>query len=218
MVGQFNQEQAKKFLIDLSLGGIAATVSKTVAAPIERIKLLLQGAPELVRKGLLSEPYKGLIDCTVKTVNKEGFFSLWKGNVSNVIRYFPTQALNFAFRDQFKRLMPFRKDKDGYFKWFLGNLVSGGAAGAASLLVVYPLDLARTLLASDVKNQHGNRQYTGMKDLWSKTIKTDGYVGLYRGFMVSCVGAVIYRGGYFGIYDSARPFVPEEYQNTFLVK
>jgi len=27
--------------------------------------------------------------------------SLWRGNTANVIRYFPTQALNFAFKDYF---------------------------------------------------------------------------------------------------------------------
>lgn len=33
-----------------------------------------------------------------------GFFSYWRGNLANVIRYFPTQALNFAFKDKYKQL------------------------------------------------------------------------------------------------------------------
>ena len=37
-----------------------------------------------------------------------------------------------------------------FFKFFLMNLASGGAAGATSLTVVYPLDFARTRLAADV--------------------------------------------------------------------
>ncbi|GMH22399.1 hypothetical protein Nepgr_024242 [Nepenthes gracilis] len=38
-------------------------------------------------------------------------------------------ALNFAFKDFFKRLFNFEKDKDGYRKWFARNLASGCAAG-----------------------------------------------------------------------------------------
>jgi solute carrier family 25 (mitochondrial adenine nucleotide translocator), member 4/5/6/31 len=65
--------------------------------------------------------------------------------MANVLRYFPTQALNFAFKDYFKRLFGYKKDKDGYWVWFAGNLASGGAAGASSLLFVYSLDYARTV-------------------------------------------------------------------------
>ena len=61
------------------------------------------------------------------------------------------QALNFAFKDYFKRLFNFKKDRDGYWKWFAGNLASGGAAGASSLLFVYSLDYARTRLANNAE-------------------------------------------------------------------
>jgi solute carrier family 25 (adenine nucleotide translocator) protein 4/5/6/31 len=50
------------------------------------------------------------------------------------------QASNFAFRDSFKRMFNYKKDKDGYWKWFAGNLASGGAAGACSLFFIYSLD------------------------------------------------------------------------------
>ncbi len=86
--------------------------------------------------GRLAEPYKGIGDCFRRTMADEGVPALWRGNMANVIRYFPTQALNFAFKDHFKRMFGFKKDKDGYWMWFGGNLASGGAAGASSLLFV----------------------------------------------------------------------------------
>jgi solute carrier family 25 (adenine nucleotide translocator) protein 4/5/6/31 len=49
-------------------------------------------------------------------------------------------------------LFGFKKDRDGYWPWFFGNLASGGAAGASSLLFVYSLDYARTRLANDAKS------------------------------------------------------------------
>eukprot|EP00061_Rhincodon_typus_P012011 g37445.t1 len=80
-----------------------------------------------------------------------GFISFWRGNLANVIRYFPTQALNFAFKDKYKQLFMAGIDKEKQFgKWFLANLASGGAAGATSLCFVYPLDFARTRLAADI--------------------------------------------------------------------
>lgn len=119
------------------------------------------------------------------------------------------QALNFAFKDYFKSLFNFKKDKDGYWKWFAGNLASGGAAGASSLLFVYSLDFARTRLANDAKaaKKGGERQFNGLVDVYRKTIKSDGIAGLYRGFNISCIGIIVYRGLYFGMYDSLKPVV-----------
>lgn len=101
-----------------------------------------------------------------------------------------------------------KKDKDGYWWWFAGNLASGGAAGACSLTFVYSLDYARTRLANDAKSSKkggGERQFNGLVDVYRKTIATDGIAGLYRGFVISCVGIVVYRGLYFGLYDSLKP-------------
>jgi solute carrier family 25 (adenine nucleotide translocator) protein 4/5/6/31 len=162
----------------------------------------------MLKSGRLSEPYKGIGDCFKRVIAEEGVGSLWRGNLANVVRYFPTQALNFAFKDQYKRMFNFNKDKDGYWAWFAGNLASGGLAGATSLAFVYSLDYARTRLANDNKSAKkggGERQFNGLVDVYRKTMATDGIAGLYRGFVISCVGIVVYRGLYFGMYDSLKP-------------
>ncbi|TID07531.1 ADP,ATP carrier protein [Colletotrichum higginsianum] len=189
------------------VGGVSAAVSKTAAAPIERIKLLLQNQDEMIKAGRLSRKYDGILDCFTRTVKAEGVLALWRSNGVNVIRYFPTQALNFAFRDTFKSMFAFKKDRDGYLKWMAGNLASGGLAGATSLLFVYSLDYARTRLANDAKAAKGTgeRQFTGLVDVYKKTLATDGITGLYRGFGPSVLGIVAYRGLYFGMYDSLKP-------------
>lgn len=89
-----------------------------------------------------------------------------------------------------------------------GNMASGGAAGATSLAFVYSLDYARTRLANDAKSSKkggGGRQFNGLADVYKKTIASDGIAGLYRGFTISCVGIIVYRGLYFGMYDSLKP-------------
>jgi len=210
---------AMGFAIDFLMGGVSAAVSKTAAAPIERVKLLIQNQDEMIKSGRLAQPYKGIGDCFGRVIKEEGFAALWRGNLANVLRYFPTQALNFAFKDSFKRMFGFNKDKDGYWKWFGGNLASGGLAGAASLTLVYSLDYARTRLANDnkaAKKGGGERQFNGLVDVYRKTLATDGVAGLYRGFNISCVGIIVYRGLYFGMYDSIKPLLPGNLKDSFL--
>merc|ERR1712149_128290 len=175
------------FVADFLMGGVSAAVSKTAAAPIERVKLLIQNQDEMIKSGRLSHRYTGIGDCFKRTAADEGVMSLWRGNTANVIRYFPTQALNFAFRDKFKKMFGFKKERDGYAWWMAGNLASGGAAGATSMLFVYSLDYARTRLANDAKHAKsgGARQFNGLIDVYRKTIASDGIAGLYRGFMPS---------------------------------
>lgn len=48
-----------------------------------------------------------------------------------------------------------------------------------------------------------------MVDVYKKTYASDGIRGLYRGFVISCIGIVIYRGLYFGIFDSVKPSLPK---------
>jgi len=207
------------FVADFLMGGVSAAVSKTAAAPIERVKLLIQNQDEMLKVGRLDRKYDGIVECFQRTARDEGVMSLWRGNTANVIRYFPTQALNFAFKDYYKRLFGFKKDKDGYWLWFAGNLASGGAAGATSLAFVYSLDYARTRLANDSKSSKkggGDRQFNGLIDVYRKTLKSDGIAGLYRGFVISCVGIVVYRGLYFGLYDSLKPLLPGTLKDSFL--
>lgn len=190
------------------MGGVSAAVSKTAAAPIERVKLLIQNQDEMIKQGRLARKYDGIMECFRRTAAEEGVVSFWRGNTANVIRYFPTQALNFAFKDKFKAMFGFKKS-EGYWPWFAGNLASGGLAGATSLFFVYSLDYARTRLANDAKATKGggDRQFNGLFDVYKKTLASDGIAGLYRGFGPSVVGIIVYRGLYFGLYDSLKPVV-----------
>jgi len=197
------------FAENFALSGAAAVISKTAAAPIERIKLLVQNQDEMIKAGRLSEPYKGVVDCTVRTFKTEGLLPFWRGNLANCLRYFPTQALNFAFKDTIKAMFK-SSPGESYVVKFSKNIVSGGVAGAMSLCFVYSLDYARTRLANDAKSSGkggGERQFNGLIDVYTKTIKSDGIQGLYRGFVISCVGIVVYRGFYFGLYDSLKPIL-----------
>merc|ERR1712126_142973 len=198
---------------DFVAGGISAAVSKTVVAPLERVKMLLQ--IQDAHKGIAADAkYKGVVDCFVRVNKEQGFLSFWRGNVVNVIRYFPTQALNFAFKDKYKQLFLDGVDKKDFWRFFAGNLASGGAAGATSLLIVYPLDFARTRLGADVGKAAADREFKGLFDCIGKCYKADGLVrGLYPGFLSSVQGIIIYRAIYFGAYDTAK----EMFENPGIV-
>jgi len=199
---------AVNFAKDFAAGGISAAVSKTAVAPIERVKLLLQ-VQAISKQIAADKQYKGIVDCFVRIPKEQGISAFWRGNLANVIRYFPTQALNFAFKDKYKQVFLGGVDKNTQFgRYFVGNLASGGAAGATSLCFVYPLDFARTRLAADV-GKGGAREFTGLGHCLTKTFKSDGLGGLYRGFGVSVQGIIIYRAAYFGFYDTARGMLPD---------
>jgi solute carrier family 25 (adenine nucleotide translocator) protein 4/5/6/31 len=192
------------FLQDFALGGVSGAIAKTCTAPIERVKLIIQtqDANPRIRSGEVPR-YTGIVNCFSRVYSDQGFWAFWRGNFTNIIRYFPTQAFNFAFKDTFKNLFPRYDPKTQFGLFFLANMASGGLAGAGSLCIVYPLDYARTRLASDVGS--GKRDFKGLGDCLVKTARGEqGIMGLYNGFGVSVLGIIPYRGVYFGLYDSLR--------------
>merc|ERR1719183_3375228 len=144
--------------------------------------------------------YTGIGNCFTRIAAEQGVGAFWRGNTVNIIRYFPTQAFNLAFKDSIKAMFPkYDKNKE-FWKFFGTQLASGGLAGAAALSIVYPLDYARTRLASDVGG--GKRQFNGLLDCLTKTARgPKGVLSLYNGFGISVIGIIPFRGTYFGVND-----------------
>lgn len=72
-------------------------------------------------------------------------------------------------------------------------------------------------LGADVGKTAGERQYTGLVDCIGKTFKSDGLIGLYRGFSVSVQGIIIYRAAYFGFFDTAKGMLPDPKNTPFII-
>jgi len=161
-----------------------------------------------------------MVDCFSRCIKEEGFVSLWRGNWANVVRYFPTTAIGFASKDIYQKIFIRHDPKKNPLLYTLGAIMSGGSAGATSLLFVYPLDFARTRLGVDIGKAAGDRQFKGLTDCCKQIYKTDGVVnGLYKGFGVSVWGIFIYRAFYFGFYDSGKMLLFNDFSKaSFLNK
>ncbi|EGV96669.1 ADP/ATP translocase 2 [Cricetulus griseus] len=179
-------DAAVSFAKDFLAGGVAAAISKTAVAPIERVKLLLQ-VQHASKHITADKQYKGIIDCVVRIPKEQGVLSFWRG----------LRAVGL---------------KAGAGKQ---HLALPGAAGATSLCFVYPLDFAHTRLAADVGKAGAEREFKGLGDCLVKIYKSDGIRGLYQGFNVSVQGIIIYRAAYFGIYDTAKGMLPDP-KNTHI--
>lgn len=87
------------FQKDLLAGAVMGGMVHTIVAPIERAKLLLQTQESnQVIVGGGHRRFKGMCDCISRTIKEEGILSLWRGNGSSVIRYYPSVALNFSLK------------------------------------------------------------------------------------------------------------------------
>ncbi|KAF6106221.1 solute carrier family 25 member 22 [Phyllostomus discolor] len=62
------------------------------------------------------------------------------------------------------------------------KLINGGIAGLIGVTCVFPIDLAKTRLQNQ---QNGQRMYSSMSDCLIKTIRSEGYFGMYRGAAVN---------------------------------
>jgi solute carrier family 25 (adenine nucleotide translocator) protein 4/5/6/31 len=204
------------FLVNFLAGGVSGAVAKTCTAPIERVKLLIQtqdANPKIISGEV--KRYTGIVDCFSRVAAEQGIGAFWRGNLTNIIRYFPTQAFNFAFKDSIKAALPKADKKTEFAKFFAVNMASGGLAGAGSLMIVYPLDYARTRLASDVGGSE--KQFSGLLDCLKKTVASGGVGALYNGIGVSIVGIIPYRGVYFGLFDTLSGYNPyQKDQNAAL--
>jgi len=198
-------------LISLAAGGVSGAVSKTITAPLEKVKLAIQNQDSNPR--ILSgemKRYSGMGDCFMRHISELGATSLWRGNVANCVRYVPTAACNLMFKDTIKGLFPKCNPKTEFGKFAAVQIASGSAAGGLTNTIVYPLIYVRTVLGADLGKV---KKYNGMADCIMKTAKEGGVLSLYNGIGPSTIGIVVYRGAQFGLQDIIKAFNP--YQKEF---
>jgi len=194
---KFNFEDLRSQLIS---GGGAGAISRTLIAPLERVKVLLQ-----VQEVSLTPPkdrYKGIVDCLVRIPREQGFLAFWRGNGVNVARMIPNSAIKFSTFDMYKR-WAFPDGESAYTSWelYLRKMVCGGLSGVSTILPVYPMDLARTRLTADVSTE---RRYNGLFDCLKKTAEAEGFLGLYKGLFISLAGIIPYLAISLALYDTLK--------------
>uniref|UniRef100_A0A1I7ZYH8 ADP/ATP translocase n=2 Tax=Steinernema glaseri TaxID=37863 RepID=A0A1I7ZYH8_9BILA len=198
-----------KFGKDFLAGATAAAIAKTVMAPAERVKIILQ--LQSVQSTITAEKrYNGILDCFMRVPREQGLISFWRGNGVNIVRACSQESLSFAFKDLFKIWFLHGVDhKKQYSRFLVGNVVGGGLSGVVTYCIIYPLDFIRTRLAIDM-GKGASREFTGFIDCSRKIVKVDGVVGLYRGFYPSLQYIFIFRSVYFGLFDSGKVLLAKD--------
>lgn len=196
-------------------GSLAGLVTKTICAPVERLKTILQTnySHEFIIKNS-NQRIDRTTAAYITVKNQEGMYYFWRGNLTNCIRYSQMQAINFSTKDSI-RIFTYKYinfNDNGFLGNLLINFFCGGIAGVISTSIQYPLELAKTRLQADVKFLHAKQkwQFKGIYDCLSKIYSTDGIRGLYRGYVISVIGMFFYRGFYFGIFDTGRSYMKDD--------
>ena len=190
--------EAIKFLA----GALAGGLGKTVTAPFDRLKLIMQVKGGMTSGKLASAAAGGsLIDSFVAIGKQEGLMGYWRGNLAQVVRVLPYSAAQLYSYDVFKGMLaepgsgrdaplPVRK-----------RLIAGACAGMFSTIATYPLDSIRLRMAVDPTS----KTLAGATRL---IIKDGGVPALYRGVGTALLGIAPYMAIELGAFDSLPSAVP----------
>ncbi|KAI6699574.1 hypothetical protein NL676_013898 [Syzygium grande] len=176
-------------------GAVAAMVSRTVVAPLERLKL------EYVVRG----EQKNLFDL-IKTISAtQGLKGFWKGNFVNILRTAPFKAINFYAYDTYRnKLLKWSGNEEATnFERF----VAGAAAGITATLLCLPMDTIRTKMVAP-----GGEALGGIIGTFSHMVQTEGFFSLYKGLVPAIVAMAPSGAVFYGVYDilkSAYLHTPE---------
>ena len=130
-------------------GGVAGIVSRSLVAPLERVKLLLQVQSLSAQGATPRHAPRSLGHSLSAIVSQEGVLGLWRGNSANCMRVFPSSALQFFCYGEFKRALYDGRDELAPHE----RLAAGSLAGAVAQTVTYPLDMIRARLSVDLRNE-----------------------------------------------------------------
>lgn len=165
-------------------GAIAAMVSRTCVAPLERLKL------EYIVRG----EKRNIFELISNIAASQGLRGFWKGNLVNILRTAPFKAVNFCAYDTYrKQLLRFSGNEETTnFERF----IAGAAAGITATVICLPLDTIRTKLVAP-----GGEALGGVIGAFQYMIRTEGFFSLYKGLVPSIISMAPSGAVFYGVYD-----------------
>ncbi|MED6167973.1 hypothetical protein PIB30_007642 [Stylosanthes scabra] len=181
-------------------GALAGAAAKTVTAPLDRIKILMQTHGVLAGKESAKKAI-GFVEAITVIGKEEGIKGYWKGNLPQVIRVIPYSAVQLFAYETYKKII---SGKDGKLS-VLGRLAAGAFAGMTSTFVTYPLDVLRLRLAVEPG-------YQTMSQVAMSMLREEGFASFYYGLGPSLIGIAPYIAVNFCVFDLLKKSLPEKYQ------
>lgn len=165
-------------------GAVAAMVTRTVVAPLERLKL------EYIVRG----EQKNILELVRTIAQTQGLRGFWKGNLINILRTAPFKAINFCaydtYRKQLSKIHLFEGTEN------VERFIAGAAAGITATVLCLPLDTIRTRIVA-----HGGEKLGGVAGAFHYMIKTEGFFSLYKGLLPSIISIAPSSAVFYGVYD-----------------
>ncbi|XP_041017259.1 probable mitochondrial adenine nucleotide transporter BTL3 [Juglans microcarpa x Juglans regia] len=165
-------------------GAVAAMVSRTFVAPLERLKL------EYMVRG----EQKDLFELIKTIAASQGLRGFWKGNLVNILRTAPFKAVNFYANDTYRKqlLKLSGNEETTNFERFF----AGAAAGITATILCLPLDTIRTKMVAP-----GGEALGGVIGAFRHMIRTEGFFSLYKGLVPSIISMAPSGAVFYGVYD-----------------
>lgn len=160
-------EEMSRTLKQLLAGGLAGATARSVVAPIDRTKILIQ-TQHLSQAGAVK--YNGVFHTLQTVAREEGIRKLWRGNGTNCIRIFPYASIQFWSYDYFKGIIMDNSENFGVPQ----RLMAGSLAGMSAALATYPLDVIRIRLAVQP-------ELTGFINSCKSVYSENGVISFYKG-------------------------------------
>ncbi|CAF0888517.1 unnamed protein product, partial [Didymodactylos carnosus] len=169
--------------------GIAGAFAKTLTAPFDRMKTVMQY--------LGSQEQIGLIDGYKYLIKEGGMESLWRGNGMSILKCMPDYVGKFTAFEQIKILLNriHGKDEKSDLKG-IERYLAGSAAGIIGITSTYPLDVLRIRL---ILRRSG--EFTGIFDAVKKIYRNEGLRAFGRGYPLSLFYIMPASGINFGLYE-----------------
>jgi solute carrier family 25 (adenine nucleotide translocator) protein 4/5/6/31 len=177
----------KLYVRQISTAGLALLTAKTVFAPLERAKLVLQS--QSISTLPTVEQYTSLRHFLLTAPRKEGLLAYWRGNTANMSKMLVGTAVRFYSYHSIHNLIVIDTDCSA-LELLIRQFTAGVLAGSLALMFVHPFDVCRTRMALDFSRKGGQRLYFGFIDYSGKTIRDYGIKGYYKGFLISLATVV----------------------------
>ncbi|OEL32085.1 Calcium-binding mitochondrial carrier protein SCaMC-1 [Dichanthelium oligosanthes] len=188
---------ASKYLI---AGGIAGAASRTVTAPLDRLKVIMQ-----------VQTTRTTVMHAIKDIwAKGGMLGFFRGNGLNVVKVAPESAIRFYAYEMLKEYIMKSKGEKKSEVGASERLVAGGLAGAVAQTAIYPIDLVKTRLQT-YSCEGGKVPRIGAltRDIWMH----EGPRAFYRGLVPSLLGIVPYAGIDLAVYETLK-----DVSKTYILK